>query len=446
MTAVAPNASTEILQQLIRLQCVNDGHEDSGNETRAADLLRPVVDLPGVEVQTLGPKANRQSLVARLPGTDPAAPTLLLLAHTDVVPVQPADWHEDPFGGELIDGWVWGRGAIDMLCLTASMAVAFRELAERRLALPGSVVFAAVADEEAGAAWGADWLLQHHRDAVMADYVITECGGTPMHTPSGMKLPVLVAEKGSAWTKLIVHGTAGHGSTPLIADNALVRAAEVVRRLAAYRPLAVIHDTWREYVKAMEFDPELEATLLDPARITDWAVAHPDRGFAADCHACTHMTMSPNVLRGDGKTNTIPGSVEMEVDIRILPGQTADDALAVVRDLLGDLIEHVEIVPLHGNWPATASPVDSPLWRTIAKASASVYPDARVVPAITPGGTDARFYRDLGATSYGYGLFSHELTFDHYVAMFHAADERVDVHSMGLMEGLWTDIAVDLLG
>ena len=136
----------------------------------------------------------------------------------------------------------------------------------------------------------------------------------------------------------------------------------------------------------------------------------------------------------------------MEVDIRILPGQTADDALAVVRDLLGDLIEHVEIVPLHGNWPATASPVDSPLWRTIGKASASVYPDARVVPAITPGGTDARFYRDLGATSYGYGLFSHELTFDHYVAMFHAADERVDVHSMGLMEGLWTDIAVDLLG
>ena len=137
MTVVAaPNASTELLQHLIRLQCVNTGQPDSGDETRAAELLRAVVDVPGVEVQSFGPLANRQSLVARLPGTDPTAPTLLLLGHTDVVPVTPDDWQHDPFGGELIGGWVWGRGAIDMLCVTASMAVAFAELAKRRLALP----------------------------------------------------------------------------------------------------------------------------------------------------------------------------------------------------------------------------------------------------------------------------------------------------------------------
>lgn len=448
-TVAAPDsmtASTELLPHLIRQQCVNTGHEDSGDETRSAEALRAVVDVPGAEVQMLGPKANRQSVIARLPGTDPTAPTLLLLGHTDVVPVHPAEWRHDPFGGELIDGWVWGRGAIDMLCVTASMAVAFAELAKRPHALPGTVIFAGVADEEAGAEWGADWLLQHHRDAVMADYVLTECGGTPIHTASGTKLPVLVAEKGSAWCRIVVHGTAGHGSTPLIADNALVKAAEVVRRLAAYRPLGTIHDTWRAYVAAMGFEPELEAVLLDPARITDWAETHPDRGFAADCHACTHMTISPNVLRADGKTNTIPGSVELEVDIRTLPGQSTEYALGVVRDLLGELADDVEVTPVLGNWPASASPVASPLWDSIERASLSVYPDARVVPAITPGATDARFFRAAGSTSYGYGLFSRELSFDDYVAMFHAANERVDVHSMALMERLWSDIAVDLLG
>lgn len=442
----APNASTELVQHLIRLGCVNTGHADSGDETKASELLRAVVDLPGVEVQTLGPLPNRQSLIARLPGTDPTAPTLLLLGHTDVVPADPTDWRHDPFGGELIDGWVWGRGAIDMLCVTASMAVAFADLATRHDALPGSVVFCAVADEEAGGKAGADWLLQHHRDAVIADYVLTECGGTPMHTPSGVKLPVLVAEKGAAWCSLTVHGTSGHGSTPLIADNALVRAAEVVRRLASYRPAGIIHDTWRGYVEAMEFDPDLTAILLDPTAITDWAEQHPDRGFAADCHACTHLTISPNVARADGKTNTIPSTVELEVDIRTLPGHTLDDVQRVLDEILGELRPFVDIHFFDPHWAtSTASPIDSPLWRSIERASASVYPDARCVPAITPGGTDARFFRDHGCTSYGYGLFSRDLSYDDYVAMFHAKDERVDVHSLGLMEQLWRDISVDLL-
>lgn len=444
-SVAAPNRSTELLQQLIRLECVNTGHADSGFETRAADLLRPIVDLPGVEIEQVGRTAERQSLIARLPGTDPTAPTLLLLGHTDVVPVDVVDWRHDPFGGELIDGWVWGRGAIDMLCVTASMAVSFAELARRKTALPGTVVFAAVADEEAGADYGADWLLRHHRDAVMADYVLTECGGTPLHTPAGMRLPVLVAEKGAAWCKLTVLGTAGHGSTPIIGDNALVKAAEVVRRVAAYRPLAVIHDTWRAYVDAMGFDAELRATLLDPSAIADWAASHHDRGFAADCHACTHLTMSPNVLRADGKTNTIPGRVELEIDIRTLPGQTQGYVREILLELLGELASSVTIEFMADAWDATASPVDSPLWDAVERASAQVYPEARCVPAITPGGTDARFFRREGSTSYGYGLFSRELTFDDYVAMFHAANERVDVHSMALMETLWSDIAVNLL-
>jgi acetylornithine deacetylase/succinyl-diaminopimelate desuccinylase-like protein len=196
----------------------------------------------------------------------------------------------------------------------------------------------------------------------------------------------------------------------------------------------------------MEFEPELARALLDPVALDEWAQHHPDRGFAADCHACTHMTLSPNVMRADGKTNTIPASVEIEVDIRTLPGQTDDDVLGLLHELIGvDLLPSVDIQFMHADRQSSASPVDSPLWRSLEKASRLVYPDARCVPGITPGGTDAKFYRRAGAVSYGYGLFSTELSYDDYIAMFHAANERCDVHSLALMERLWGDIATDLL-
>ena len=228
MTVAAPNASTELLQHLIRQQCVNTGHEDSGDETRSAEALRAVVDLPGVDVQMLGPKANRQSVIARLPGTDPTAPSLLLLGHTDVVPVHAPDWRHDPFGGELIDGEVWGRGAIDMLNVTASMAVAFRQLARSGWRPKGTLVYFGVADEEAGGRYGAEWMCDTHWDAVGADFVLTELGGWSTTSHDGSRHVVVnTGEKGLAWRSLKVHGTPAHGSMPFGSDNALVTAAEL---------------------------------------------------------------------------------------------------------------------------------------------------------------------------------------------------------------------------
>src|SRR6202011_2286829 len=178
---------TDLLQQLIRNACVNDGTIASGHESRSVDLLSSVLEGPGVELETYEPEPGRASLVARIEGSDPAAPTVLLMGHTDVVPANPDGWQRDPFGGELVDEEVWGRGAIDMLNLTASMAVATRRMARSGWRPRGTLVYLAVADEEALGTYGAEWLTAHAPDAVAADYVVTETGGIPMPTASGVK-------------------------------------------------------------------------------------------------------------------------------------------------------------------------------------------------------------------------------------------------------------------
>ncbi len=203
---------TELLQTLIRNACVNNGAVDSGDEIRSADVLENFLEGPGLELETYDAAPGRRSLVARIEGSDPTAPTLLLMGHTDVVPVNPEHWSRDPFGGELVDGEVWGRGAVDMLNITTSMAVAFKRLARSGFTPRGTLVYLAVADEEANGSYGAEYLMAHEREAVMADYVITESGGIPLPSPNGLKLPVIVGEKGLFGVRIKVGGTAGHGS------------------------------------------------------------------------------------------------------------------------------------------------------------------------------------------------------------------------------------------
>src|SRR4030095_2673540 len=185
---------------------------------------------------------GRMSLITRIEGSDRHAPTLLLMGHTGVVPVNAAGCQRDPFAAELVDGIVWGRGAIDMLNLTSTMAVATRRLATSGWRPRGTLIYLAVADEEAGGFLGAGHLVEHHADAVKCDYVITESGGVPIPTKAGHPLKATVGEKGGNWGRLIVHGTPGHGSRPFKTDNALVTAAKVVQRLAEYRPKARILD------------------------------------------------------------------------------------------------------------------------------------------------------------------------------------------------------------
>ncbi|MER3452534.1 MAG: peptidase M20 family protein [Acidimicrobiia bacterium] len=436
---------TELLQHLIRNACVNDGTPSSGNEARSAELLAQYLEGPGLEIERFEPLPGRASIVARIEGRDRTAPSLLLMGHTDVVPVNPEGWRHDPFGGELIDGEVWGRGAVDMLNLTASMAVAMKRLARGGFSPAGSLVYLAVADEEALGTYGAAHLTAHAREAVACDYVITESGGFVIPSPGGPKLPVLVGEKGTHWCRLRVRGTPGHASQPLRTDNALVKAAEIVRRIRDHRPETRIHETWRRFVEAMEFPEEFARPFLTPEGFLEMVEALPMLGLARQAHACTHLTIAPTVVHGGTKTNVIPDRVELDLDIRTLPGQTAEEVEAVLTEIIGpDLAPSVEVVESHHD-PSTSSPIDTPLWDVLQRVVDALRPGGRTVPFMTVGATDARFFRRLGAVAYGFGLFSDRIPFDEFNAMFHGDNERVDQESLRLSTELWDLTARGLL-
>ncbi len=454
MSDALTGQTVELLQTLIRNRCVNDGTAESGHETRNSDVLHQFLGTTGLDVQTFGPSPERQSLVARIQGTDPTAPSLCLMGHTDVVPVNESGWSRDPFGGELVDGEVWGRGAVDMLNLTASMAVAFRHLAATSFRPRGDLIFFAVADEESGSTHGMRWMADHHADAIRADFVLTENGGLHSGPREAPYVGVNVGEKGVAWRTLRVRGTPGHGSTPFKADNALMTAAAVVQRIGDYRPAPRFHELWRTRVETLGVDEEVQRDLLDPERIDAFLDALPSPGPGAHLHACTHTTFSCNTI-GPGtdgaaeatrmKTNVIPDCVDIGVDVRTLPGEGADDVDAHLRAALGDLYERVEVQVVM-NDAASISRTDTRLWDSLSRSIAKPFPTARPTPQLIVGFTDSRIYRQMGAVAYGAGLFSPDLDPGDFGRRFHGHDERVDVESLRLTTNLWLDVVRDLHG
>ena len=442
--------TVELLQTMIRNACVNDGRPESGDETRNADTLQHFLEGAGLATERYTSVHGRESIVARIEGSDPDAPSLCLMGHTDVVPVSPDGWSRDPFGGELVrnsDGVeeVWGRGAVDMLNLTSSMAVAFRHLARSGFKPKGDLIYFAVADEEAGGVWGAEWMFDHHPEVIDATYCLTELGGWSSVDDHGHRhVTVNIGEKGLNWRRLRVKGTPGHGSMPFGADNALIKAAEVIRRLTEYRPNPYLGETWRALVDTMSIPEELRRALLDPGTVFD-SIASLPTPVARSCHALTHTTISPNVAHGGQKTNVIPDVVDIEVDIRTVPGTTKADVDAMLTEAMGDLAAHVEMIDLQVG-DATQSPMDNDLWDSITKNTQIAYPGASMVPGLIVGGTDARFYRHRGRVAYGAGLFSPSMDFSTFGSRFHGHDERIDVESLAMATDFWVNIATDICG
>ena len=452
MTSDLTGETVELLQTLIRNQCVNDGTAESGHETRNADVLQTLVELPGVDIERWEPTPGRASFVARIPGTDPTAKSLCLMGHTDVVPVNEDGWREDPFGGEVIRNSaghdeVWGRGAVDMLNLTSSMAVVFRSLAQRGFRPKGDLLYFAVADEEAGSAHGARWVADEHPDAIRCDYLLTESGGLHSGPDGNRSVSLTVGEKGVAWRRLRIHGTPGHGSMPFGSDNALVTAAKVVTSLDRYRPNPRFHELWRGQVASLGLPDDMSAALLDESAIDDLLADLPSPGAQRFLHACTHTTFSSNVLQTEGtpKTNVIPDIVDLDIDIRTMPGEHTDEVTAHLRAALGDdLFERVEIEVLMDD-PASISRIDTPLWDALQRAVNVPFPDARLNPQFSVGFTDSRIFRELGAVSYGAGLFSPTVDAGEFSLRFHGHDERVDVESLRLTTELWERVVLDLM-
>jgi acetylornithine deacetylase/succinyl-diaminopimelate desuccinylase-like protein len=439
-----PPEVVDLLQQMIRNRCVNDGTVGSGEEQRNVDLLESFFAGSGLATERVSSAPGRESLVARIEGSDRSAPSLLLMGHTDVVPVNEDRWREDPFGGELIDGEIWGRGAIDMFNLTSSMAWTVRDLARSGFRPKGDLIYLAVADEEAGGQYGAGHLLKTMPELVTADYVITESGGFPLPGADGTKLPVLVAEKGISWAKLVVTGTPGHGSMPFRTDNALIKGAEVVRRIGEFRPPTRIHDSWKAFVGAMGLPEEMTKPLTTEEGFVD-AIAALPIGMSRMAYSCSHTTFAPTVVHGGAKLNIIPDTIEIELDIRTLPGDGPDEVRDMIRTAIGDLADDVEIVFGVGH-PATVSSMDTPLWDTLSRVAKRFYADSSIIPMLMVGATDARFFRDAGSVAYGFGMFSRKITMDELAAMGHGDDERIDLESLGMVTQLWDAVVRDLQG
>jgi acetylornithine deacetylase/succinyl-diaminopimelate desuccinylase-like protein len=410
--------ATDLLRELIRLDTVNP----PGNETLAAELLRDYLEESGVEVELYARIPNRANLVARIPGNG-AGPRLALLSHTDTVHADPAEWTLDPWSGEVRDGEIWGRGALDMKGQVAGSAVAIASLAREGFEPNGDLIFVAAADEEVGVDFGCSWLCREHPDAVRAEYVLNEGAGDRVEMGGKALYLVSTAEKMTSPFVLRVHGRAGHASMPGIADNALVKAAKLIQRLGEFSPQPQLEPEVAAFMKLVTgVDAPAPTELLDRAeQIHPLAVelVEPQLG----------MTLSPTMISASKTRNVIPSLVEVTVDCRLLPGQTQDEAEQVIRDVLGAGEYELEWLEAHGG---TRSPMDTPLWDAIESWVADVEPRAAPAPICLAGFTDSHWPRAaFGTVAYGFFPMRY---MDPQLAtrLVHSADERVRVDDLEL--------------
>lgn len=425
----------ELLQQLIRNQCVNSHTPDSGHEHRSVATLQEYF---GAEGEVFEPVAGRESLIYRVKGSDREAPSLALVPHLDVVPADPSGWSVDPFGAEIVDGFLYGRGAVDMLNITAAMAQAARPYVSGEIEARGDLVFAAVADEEAGGVFGAQPLVADHWDLVGADYVLTEVAYPAVEYSEGPAIPVAIGEKGGFWSRLESTGRPGHGSAPYGADNALQKMVAAVQGVFdTPMPVGIIPE-WVDFVASLDIDPELAADLINPDRVDEAIdrLAADDPLFARYAHAVTHLTVSPNIVDGGVKANIIPDSAHAYVDIRTLPGMDRPYVDSHLRKAMGHAADHIDIAEVT-DFEATLSPVGNPLWEAIADGVDDLEGHRDLLPTLMSVSTDARFWRAKGSVGYGVGLFDDRMTFSEMLALFHGHDERVSVESVGKTAALY---------
>ncbi len=433
-----------LLQQLIRNRCVNDGTTESGHEHRSVDTLREFFGVAG-EVFEVAP--GRQSLMYRIAGSDPDAPSLGLAPHIDVVPAEVSGWTQDPFGAEIVDGFIYGRGAVDMLNVTSAMAVAARPYIAGELVPRGDLLFVALADEEAGGALGAMPLTEQRWADVQVDYMLTEVAYPQMSYSTEPAIPVATGEKGAFWSLLRATGTPGHGSAPFGSDNALRKMVEAVHGIFSEPMPVVITHEWEQFVSSLALDQEVKEALIDPDRVDDAleTLAIDDPLFARYAHAVTHLTISPNVLEAGVKSNIIASQAKANIDIRALPGIDRSFVDSFLFKAMGSARDDIDIEPIQ-DFEATNSAIGNPLWDAIGDTVEEMEGHRRLLPAIMNVATDARFWRKRGTVAYGVGLFDDRMDFSEMLALFHGHDERVSVESVRLTTTLYEKVLARFLG
>jgi acetylornithine deacetylase/succinyl-diaminopimelate desuccinylase-like protein len=405
-----------------------------GNETAAAKFVAETLKREGFKCELFESAAGRGSVVTRLRG-DGDKPSLLLLSHLDVVAANAAEWSVDPFSGLVKDGFVWGRGALDMKGMTAVEVMALKLLKRNGAKLEGDVILAATADEEQGGESGAGWLVRNHPDKVCADYVLNEGGGMALNIDGKDVFTVNTAEKGILWFRVKAGGTPGHGSVPGAADNAILRMNKVIEKLASHRPEVLLVPTVKQYLselsKSSQFR-ELSALLRNPAKsdqILD-KLAKKDKYLAEELRARLRMTVTPTIIHGGVKENIVPSECEAVFDCRVLPGQTPTKALNEVKKLLKDAgFDKLSFEIIQANDPSE-SPLNTPLRKRIAEVTKEFEPKSGLVPVMLTGGTDSRFFRRNGSVCYGFHPVRPETSYSEMQETIHGIDERISIENL----------------
>ena len=444
VVAEVERETSELLSALIQIDTSNP----PGGETRVAEHMQAWFRARGLEGEIAGEPKGRESFVLTLDSGLPG-PSLLLLAHEDVVPANAADWRVPPFSGLIRDGYVWGRGAVDIKNLVAAHAVAAARLAASGGPARGKLVYACTADEEEGSVGGARWLVTHRPDLVRTDYVINEGGGHFLER-GGRRVYILESgEKGTAQFRLIVKGEAGHASVPLRSGNAVVAAARVVDALVSHELPLVIDGSSEALVRLLVDSPALRERLRDPstAREALAELARRDVQLADMIEPLYGFAFSPTIVHSNSAAvNVYPTRVELSVDCRMLAGHGEQEVLTEVRTALDGVEADWDLEWVGPVVRGNSSPYPTPLSEALSATLERYVPGAELANSHSVGFTDSNWFRAAYPDTVAYNFAPHLVEgYDEVTPRYHNVDERILIRDLAFQSLFAEAVARELL-
>ena len=414
-----------LLSRYIQINTINP----PGNELEGALFLREILEKEGIACEVYESAKGRGNIITQFRG-ESSIPDILLLHHIDVVPVEEDTWDHPPLSGRVINGEIWGRGALDCKSLGIMELMAFMLLKRQGRCPERRMVLAATADEEAGSTWGAGWLMQHAPEKLTARYVINEGGGLGLSTKHSNLHFCQVAEKGVCWVRIVFTGNPGHASLPHD-SNCVVEMAKAIEAVSRYQSPAVVTPPAEKFIQGIageqDFMPAEEFLgILSSQQSTAIIDRIPERILRQVLNASLRNTFTPTVTKGGSKTNVIPGECFCEIDCRMLPGSTPEEILETLDKILQTRgCRGFTIQVLHTSLPAE-SPLDTPLYRVLETSLKHHDPRAKIIPYMSSGATDSRFFREQGIIAYGMQMESSLVSMERV----HGHNERITIENL----------------
>jgi len=433
-----------LLQELVKNECVNP----PGKEMKSIMTIANYLEKKQIEYEILKSAPERGNLIAKIKGAGDGPTVMFGPAHVDVVPAMKIDeWEVPPFSGEKKEGYIWGRGTIDMLFIVVAQLITFTRLIEEKTQLNGTLLLVICSDEEKGGTFGTKWLMENHPEKMACDLAFTEIGGIPL---SKGRFGFMLGEKGATWLRLTFSGETQHGSMPYKSNNAVLKASQAALKLAKYRTKVIT-----KYLKYLLqgagfnrfFSLLFSRKLFLPLLLKLTYKRKPS--IAKSIHSLTRMTISPNVLSGGKNTNVVPAKATMEVDIRTMPGQNYDSILKVIKKALGKkLFAEAEIETISEGGIVSfgnANDFNTRYLQDIEKAIQKVIPKAKAYPILNPGATDLRFLREKGVFGCGFALMDPETDLMKKTGGAHAINERLSIKTFEYTIQAYYYLAKELL-